>query len=74
MKSKSQFICRRCGLAVYSWMGADNTTVWKHATGGRGAKSCGKPPVVVDRAQAEAEDAQFYQDAVAALNGRIDPT
>lgn len=44
--SKSSYVCQRDGLAVYMWRTAGK---WKHATGGRGPRSCGKPPIVVER-------------------------
>lgn len=44
-KSKSTYVCQRCGCAVSLW-GAKGT--WKHAAG-RHVRSCRKPPIVVER-------------------------
>jgi hypothetical protein len=43
--SKSAYVCKRCGCAVYSWGGKGT---WKHATGGN-SRSCRQKPVVMER-------------------------
>lgn len=45
--SKSTYVCKRCGCAVYTWGAAGK---WKHAAGPRKI-SCGQPPVVMDRTE-----------------------
>jgi hypothetical protein len=60
--SKSEFVCRRCGLAVHTWAGG----AWKHAAGA-GLKSCGKPPIVETRADYQARMDALVSDARAAL-------
>lgn len=67
--SKSQFVCQRDGLAVHLW-GAKGT--WKHCAG-RNARSCGVPPVVMERAEYEkwmADEARAAIDAVRRHLGR----
>lgn len=67
--SDSQFVCQRCGVAVYSWSTATAghaTTFWKHAAGPN-IKSCGKSPIVVERKAWNAELAQFVTDAADAV-------
>lgn len=36
---KSQYVCGVCGVSTILWVKG-----WKHATGGRGPATCGRPP------------------------------
>lgn len=62
--STSTYVCRRCGLAAYPF--GPRADVWKHAAGSN-ARSCGRPPQVVGRAQHEAELREFAAAARAAV-------
>jgi hypothetical protein len=62
--SGDDVICRRCGLKLTWWYGKS----WKHATGG-GARSCGKPPQPISRAEYEAEEERFAAEARAVIDG-----
>lgn len=66
--SKSTYVCQRCGCAVYMWRTAGT---WKHATGGRGPRSCGKPPVVMERAAYEKWMDDMAKAAVAAVRRHL---
>jgi hypothetical protein len=48
-KRKSEYVCRRCGLAV-TLIGSGEGTAWKHASGG--VRACGQPPDVWQRSEA----------------------
>jgi hypothetical protein len=61
--SHSEFVCRRCGLAVYSCPGG----TWKHAAG-RNQKSCGTAPIVESRAVYQKRMDDLVQAAKLALN------
>lgn len=67
--SKSTYVCQRCGCAIYTWREAGK---WKHATGGRGPRSCGKPPIVVERAAYEKWMSDMAKAAVAAVRRHLD--
>lgn len=60
--SKSTYVCQRCGCAVHLWAGK----AWKHCAG-RNARSCGKPPVVMERAAFEAWLKETARQDIAAL-------
>lgn len=62
---KSQYICSRCELAVYRW----GEKGWKHA-GGWHARSCGKPPRIVERVVWEREMAEFVSGTFEMLRDR----
>ena len=62
-RRKSTFVCRRCGLAIHLWT-APGT--WKHFAG-TGQRSCGQPPIVMSRADYDAEMAALAESARAAL-------
>ena len=64
-EEKSMFVCGRCGLGVHHC----GDTSWKHLAGGRTARSCGAPPVLVRRDKHEA----FLRDAFSALANRVGP-
>lgn len=64
---KSKYICRRCELAVGLWASGEGS-VWKHH-GNLHRRSCGKTPLVVERAKYEAEMEAFARDAESMLEG-----
>jgi hypothetical protein len=55
---KSDYVCKRCGVSVGLWAYG-----WKHHNGGYGNRSCGKPPLVIERSTYE-RDLQAMVDAV----------
>ena len=69
-KSKSPFVCRRCGLSVTLWMGK----TWKHQGGSNASSACvrlGKKADPVEREEYEAEERRFVEAARYALGNRL---
>jgi hypothetical protein len=61
---KSEFVCRRDGLTVHIWGPRGS---WKHCASGTTDRSCGKPPIVVERVQYEKEMSEFVAAARVAV-------
>lgn len=53
-RSKSTFVCARCGVTVHLWEKTEGKPYWQHMNSWRGKPSCGQKPVVVERAAYEA--------------------
>lgn len=69
-KSKSTYVCKRCGLPVTSWMGK----TWKHLGGGKSSSACvrlGKAADPVEREAYEEEERQFVEAVKYAMRNRF---